>query len=154
MITKAVSMKLMADRGNSTRLEQVHRTTFLGAKENHCIENSLNYVRHVQDAYMVIGWCVGEYKHNWGSAIIPHCWVVDKSGSHLDVTPLPMNANKEFDYVSDDDVADLYLDENKWLLSLRMTTDDRYQIRLAPGVFHDIPDVKTDTLKQYCQKTI
>ena len=151
---KNATGKFLTDRGDVARLVQAQRQFDPNAQCNRCIENSLRYTRKHLDAGPVFGWCIGDFVVGRGTAIIPHCWVRDAQGRDIDITPVPANARDNFDYVTDFDVFDLFLDDQIWLYPLRLTPALGYQVRIAADEYVDVWDVKLSTLKQYAARPL
>ena len=149
---KFATRKFQKDRGEYAELVSVNRQVLSTAEVRHCIDNSFNVARSTVGAKIAFGWLVGAFKTGVGTAIIPHCWNLLADGGHIDTTPFAPNARTDLDYVMDLDVSDLYFDEKAWLLPLTLTLDQRYQIRVTPDEYVDIPDVRIQTLRAYQQE--
>ena len=151
---KSATGKLLSDRGDLARLVYVQRKIEADAKMQACIENSLCFTHRNLDAMAVFGWCSGDFVEGCGTALIPHCWVRDGTGTHIDITPLATNARDRFEYVSDDRVYDLFLEHKIWLLPPRLTPAHTYQVRVAPDQYIDIHNVDLYTLREETSRSL
>jgi len=149
---KQATRKFTLDRGESADVIKVQRELDPTAQIQRCIDNSFNRTEKQDGCRLAIGWLIGPLKADVGSAIIPHCWVMQPDYTHVDTTPFAANASTDVDYVLDHDLSDLYFDEMIWLLPLRLTPDHRYQVGIGPDEYVDIPDVRINTLRVYRQR--